>query len=293
MFVPDELWKLLEQKPPPDQVDVNSAAMDIVHGLKAGTIDSADADSWRHMGQMQHVTPSPFTDSFLEKAILSANKMQPTINRLRRAKVAHLRTIGPRKIDLYIHPSVRGDAPPNKPLQATWVDDRGPGGHFNASSMADAVKELWADWGSLEVVNVQEARKIVDEARRVIEAPPPKNTLELANGWLCVVYTNTLFTEPKLIRYYWPVMMMTEQGARDRAISLGDSITDHHDGLYIDRNGGRYRLKDGNSTKPIKTEELPYPFPLSLSGNKTARWHNGGWEYHTPRSKWIRVPSGY
>jgi hypothetical protein len=105
------------------------------------------------------------------------------------------------------------------------------------------------------------------------------------HGWLCVKERYARSSEPIVDIHYWPVA----QGYRpDLAYRLVCLDTDQElrkieSGIFEAPNGAltplRIYLKDGGSTRAIKTEHEPVPCPKVRKGMNT-RWNEwkGCWE---------------
>lgn len=115
--------------------------------------------------------------------------------------------------------------------------------------------------------------------------------LELFEGRLCVVETDTDYNEPFYVKWYWP----TCRGATDfREYDLSQA-TIHKWGAggygYTVKIPGLgfpldLRLPDGGQTKALKVERIPYPKPKT---RVETRWRNGKWEKYLKTRGWIAV----
>ncbi len=100
------------------------------------------------------------------------------------------------------------------------------------------------------------------------------------NGILCVAYADSLWSEPVLVRHYWP----TGERSRDWPELLGKRATDGgaSQGRYwsADREPFSaypvFALIDGARTAPIRTETEPIPRPPARG--KELRYRDGRWQ---------------
>ena len=111
------------------------------------------------------------------------------------------------------------------------------------------------------------------------------------DGWLCVVYQSPSYMEPDLIRLWWPVCRMTEADMKDSALEIGAPVTDGgiDQPFYVDRGAGfgsllSLPLKDGGTTKPIKSESVPIPAPKTKC---ETRYERGRWEKYLKAKGWV------
>ena len=102
-------------------------------------------------------------------------------------------------------------------------------------------------------------------------------------GWLCIVYTDSLWSKPEEVSHWWPCWPATQREAQenwgapceaqDGGSGLGVfNLPSLFPGAY--GAGRSVRLKDGESTQPIRTDTKPLPPPKT---RVETRYRNGRW----------------
>jgi hypothetical protein len=118
-------------------------------------------------------------------------------------------------------------------------------------------------------------------------------TLVFVDGLLCVRHAD-VYQNPETVVNYWPVDAQAERSRcaeifpeLDTPIQLSGS---GRDGYRFYRGYGSWspviHLKDGGSTKPIKTEVIPIPCPKVRKGLDT-RFERGAWQKYLKSQGWV------
>ena len=93
------------------------------------------------------------------------------------------------------------------------------------------------------------------------------------NLWLCVVERELSWDRPVRVTTWWPVMRIDKSALDVGMYPLGQELYQAASYIYVDKAGFRYRLVEGNTTKPLLVEEEPIPKPRG----KNVTWRNGAW----------------
>lgn len=111
------------------------------------------------------------------------------------------------------------------------------------------------------------------------------------DGWLCVIYSDTEWSNPIRVRHWWPSVRMSVNEMRDRGFEIGKPLETRSVGngsFYFSRGLGMgfedIRLRDGGKTKPIHTEREEIPPPKT---RVETRYRNGGWEKYLKSKGWV------
>ncbi|HXJ56444.1 MAG TPA: hypothetical protein VNU68_07240 [Verrucomicrobiae bacterium] len=107
------------------------------------------------------------------------------------------------------------------------------------------------------------------------------------DGWLCVVYTDSEWSNPVRYAHWWPA----ERGPREDYAELIGKPTSVHNGEFSARrweNGPWFssRLLNGGQTQPIRTDRTPVLCPKVRAGIET-RYRDGQWQKHLKTAGWV------
>lgn len=118
-------------------------------------------------------------------------------------------------------------------------------------------------------------------------------TLGQHTGVLCVVYETPMYSEPVLVRHYWPI---AGNPINDWQKDIGEEL-DGHDGRYHFKNISKwppyglhrsvsFPLINGPRTEPIHTEHINWPCPKVRKGIPI-RYLDGRWQKCLKTRGWV------
>ena len=103
-------------------------------------------------------------------------------------------------------------------------------------------------------------------------------------GWLCVAETTTGYSAPERLTAWWPVLPCSDYDARNWH-GAPREVRDNGTGTFrtVGSDAKLVMLRDGGTTKPIRTDREPIPRPRA----REVRWRNGRWEKFLTRKGWV------
>ena len=107
--------------------------------------------------------------------------------------------------------------------------------------------------------------------------------LEYKDGWLCVVDSDTLSSEPIRMTRYWPIAQGSKYDFEHLIGLWARQDLCCHTYSVPGAGGLTLCLKDGGKTRPLVVEETAIPKPRG----KQVRWNWGKWEKYTKRGGWV------
>ena len=121
---------------------------------------------------------------------------------------------------------------------------------------------------------------------------PARYVLGEHDGIICVVCEDTVWSEPKTIRLFWPTTTGSSDFKRDfPEIEMGKELSGR-DGQYGFSTSPHYgcgfwktlRLTNGGQTKPIHVEEYDLPCPKTRC---RTRYLHGEWQKLLKSEGWV------
>jgi hypothetical protein len=116
-----------------------------------------------------------------------------------------------------------------------------------------------------------------------------RDIIDHKDGWLCVKSEYPKYSEPILVRVWYPIC---QAYIRDCEDLLGKKVDrdSHNPGIYFYRNhlerSVRILLKDLGKTKPIAFETSPIP-PPKVRKNIEIRYMDGHWQKYLKSKGWV------
>lgn len=121
-------------------------------------------------------------------------------------------------------------------------------------------------------------------------------SLAFKNGFLCIRFDTTDYTEPKVVSLWWPIGETTMSHLERIEEPLGvllracgtftfEVIGDKR--FWLGPNKTAYRLKDEGKTLPIHREEYGAKRPARL---RNVSWKNGAWQVATKAERYELAP---